>query len=227
MSESIIPAVKSGPVPPKSQTNWQQGQASNANASPQQAVVQQSRPEVDESRERQPREEVHQEERRRRKSGSLNRMVQFKLDFIPPEYLDLDNYVYRWVNDEGGKLRMATRHDDYNHVTVDELKGFDPEGFDSEGGDTVRMLVGESRLGGALYAYLLKKRRSFWEADNEEVVRAREDMMAGRVYRAEVDDGDELRDPNYNRDNYYVTKDSQIGSAAERKRGPLPKRIIR
>src|SRR6185312_35766 len=108
-----------------------------------------------------------------------------------------------------------------------ELGDFDPESFDSEGGNRIRMLVGESKHGGPLYAYLLKKRKEFWEADNEEVVRAREDMMAGRVYRAEIGEEDDLKDSNYNRENYYVPEGTSIGGAAQRKRGPIPKRVIR
>lgn len=213
---------KTGPVPAK--TQWQAQQPVQT----QQQVV---RPEVDENRERQPREEQHQEERRRRKGSTLNRMVQFKLDFIPPEALDLDRYVYRWVNDEPGRIRMATKHDDYDYVKISELKGVDPEGFDSEGGETVRMLSGQDKFGNPQYTYLLKKRREFWEADNEEVVRNREDMMAGRVYRGEMGDSfngrDEIKDGNYDNSNYYTSRDSQIGGAAERRKGPLPKRVIR
>lgn len=212
-----INAPKTGPVPPRQQ--W----TPPVQAQQVQPVI----PQVDPARERVDREEVHQTERRRRKGGTLNRMVQFKLDFIPEEYLDKDRYVYRWVNDEGGKIRMATRHDDYDYVSVDELGDFDPESFDSEGGNRIRMLVGKSDSGGALYAYLLKKRKEFWEADNEEVVRSREDMMAGRVYRAEIGEEDSLRDTNYNRDNYYVPEGTSIGGAAQRKKGPIPKRVIR
>ncbi len=205
MSET--PPIKTGPLPPKQA--WQ----------PAAPVI----PTVDESRERQPREEEHQERRRRRQGGSLNRMVQFKLDCIPPECLDLENYVYRWVNDEAGKIRIATKYDDYNHVPVSELKGFDPEGFDGEGGETVRMLAGNDKFGNPVYTYLLKKRRSFWESDNEEVVNAREDMMAGRVYRGEVGDTDnQVQD-----DNFYATGDTTIGGAAARRRGPIPKRSLR
>lgn len=213
-------APKTGPIPKPS--NWQPATQASGPLAP---AVQ--RPEVDESRERPSREETHTTERRRRKNGTLNRMTQFKLDIIPPELLDLDNYVYRWVNDESGKLRMATKHDDYDHVTVDELQGFDPEGFDSEGGSTVRMLAGQDKFGNAIYTFLLKKRREFWDADNSEVVRNREDMMAGRVYRGELDSEDDVRDPNYDRSNYYVSKDNQLGGASERRKGPLPKRVIR
>jgi hypothetical protein len=211
------PALKSGPVPPRQQ--WQPP----AQAQQAQPVI----PEVDPARERVDRDETHQIERRRRKGGSLNRMVQFKLDCIPEEFLDLEHYSYRWVNDEGSKIRMATRHDDYDYVNMDELEGFDPESFDTEGGNRIRMLVGESKHGGATYAYLLKKRKEFWVADNEEVVRSREDMMAGRVYRAEIGEEDDLRDADYKRDNYYVPEGTNIGGAAQRKKGPIPKRVIR
>lgn len=202
---------RTGPIPSK--TAWQ----------PPQTQLEATRPEVDEARERQPRDEVHTQQRRRRQDGSLNRMVQFKLDCIPPEALDLENYVYRWVNDESGKIRMATRHDDYDKVLISELKGFDPESFDSEGGETVRMLAGSDRYGNPIYTYLLKKRRSFWEADNEQVVRNREDMMAGRVYRGAVGEFENERID----DNFYATGDTSIGGAAERRKGPIPKRVIR
>jgi hypothetical protein len=209
---------KTGPVPPRQQ--WQP---------PVQATqTQPTIPQVDPSRERVDREEVTQIERRRRKGGSLNRMVQFKLDFIPEEFLDTDRYVYRWVNDEGSKIRMATRHDDYDYVNMDELGDLDPASFDSEGGNRIRMLVNQATAtSGPLYAYLLKKRKDFWVADNEEVVRSREDMMAGRVYRAELGEEDDLKDANYARDNYYVPEGTSVGGAAQRKKGPIPKRVIR
>lgn len=209
VNDQPAPQVRTGPVPSK--TAWQPPQ------------IEAVRPEVDEARERQPREEVHTEQRRRRRDGTLNRMVQFKLDCIPPEVLDLENYVYRWVNDESGKIRMATRHDDYDYVNSSELKGFDPDSFDSEGSETVRMLAGNDKFGNPVYTYLLKKRRSFWEADNEEVVRNREDMMAGRVHRGAIGEFENERTD----DNFYATADSNIGGPAERRKGPIPKRTIR
>lgn len=215
--------TKTGPIPKPSA--WQ------AQAPAQAALQMPQAPQVDPARERQPREEIHTQERRRRKNGTLNRMIQYKLDCIPAEMLDLDNYVYRWVNDESNKLRMATKHDDYDHVGTSELQGFDPDSFDSQGSETIRMLAGQDKFGNPIYTYLLKKRRSFWEADNEEVVRAREDMMAGRVYRGEIgdsfEDRDEMRDAGYNPDIYYAPKDNQMGGASERRKGPIPKRIIR
>lgn len=160
------------------------------------------------------------EQRRRRKGGTLNRMAQLKLDCIEPEDLDLAHYVYRWVNDEGPRMRQLTRQDDYDHVNLTELgDGFDPEATDSEGtAGHIRMLVGTQKSGAPLYAYLLKKRRDWWTDDNEEMVRSREDMMAGRVYGGEADE-DESR-PGGD-DKFYVPGGVKLGGSAQRRRGPI------
>lgn len=170
---------------------------------------------------RPPRAETVAVNRRRRKVGSLNRMAQFKLDCIEPEDLDLENYVYRWTNDENSRLRQLTQADDYDFVGLDEIgSGFDKDNTDSESDGRARMLVGTNKGGGPQYAYLLKKRRDFWEADNDAMVAQREDMMAGRVYRAENDDPTGA-DPGV--ENVYVPKGNQLGSAAGRRRGPIPR----
>lgn len=178
--------------------------------------------EHNEARGRQPRaEEVAT--RRRRRTGTLNRMAQFKLDCIEPDALDLKNYVYRWINDEPGKLRQATKKDDYEHVSSSELgESFDKEATDSESTERVRMISGTDKFGNPVYTYLCKKPREFWESDNEEIVMAREDMMAGRVYRGEATDTQEARPGG--EDNFYVPSGNTIGHAAQkRRRGPIPR----
>src|SRR5437899_1443339 len=123
---------------------------------------------------RPPRAEEVASHRRRRKAGTLDRMAQFKLDFIDPEALDLENFIYYWINDEAGALRRATRQDDYDHVTASELSargGFDAFDTDSESDERVRMIVGTNGSQ-PVYAYLCKKPRAFWEEDNEAMVRA-------------------------------------------------------
>lgn len=173
---------------------------------------------------RKPRADMVAGERRRRKAGSLNRMVQMKLDCIDPGSLDLENYVYRWVNDEPGKLRQATRNDDYDFVPASELgENFDAESTDSESSERVRMVCGSDKQGNATYTYLCKKPRTFWEHDNEEMVQAREAMMAGRVYRGEATEDDERSGAD--EDNFYVPEGNQIGHAAERRRGPIPRKL--
>lgn len=159
-------------------------------------------------------------QRRRRREGTLNRMAQFKMDCIEPEDLDLEKYVYRWVNDENSRIRQLTKGDDYDHVETHELgDGFDIENTDSESNGRVRMLVGTSKGGAPLYAYLLKKLKSYWEDDNEEGVQQREAQMAGRVYRGEATEDDEQR-PGGD-DQFYVPAGTRIGSAAQRRRGPI------
>lgn len=163
-------------------------------------------------------------QRRRRKSGTLDRMVQMKLDCVDAEALDLDNYVYRWVNDEPGKIRAATRQDDYEFVTASELgETFDAEATDSESSERVRMVCGKNADGSAIHTYLCKKPRSYWEHDNEQMVQAREDMMAGRVYRGEATEDDERRSAD--EETFYVPAGNQIGHAGERRRGPIPRKL--
>jgi len=147
-------------------------------------------------------------------------MTQFKLDCIPADCLDLDNYVYRWVDDRPGRLHMATRADDYDFVTTDELHGgWMPYDSGAESDDRVRMPADVAASGAPIYSYLCKKRRDFWEADQEEIVRKREDMMAGRVYRGEAtESGKDLSESIS-----YVPSGVQMGGAAERRRGPIPK----
>lgn len=175
------------------------------------------------ARGRPPRAALNATHRRRRQPGSLNRMVQYKLDIFTPDQLDTDNYVYRWVNDEPGKLRMTTQMDDYDHVAVHELGDFDPNATDSESSERVRMVVGTDKHGSPTYAYLLKKPREFWIEDNEAVVEAREDMMAGRVYRGSATEEDEER-PGGDA-NFYTPQGTQIGSAAQRRKGPVPRKL--
>lgn len=176
------------------------------------------------ARGRRERAQVQGEHRRRRRAGTLNRMGEFKLQIFEPGDLDLENFVYYWFNDEGNNLRRMTVMDDYDHVTTEELgDSFNPEWTDSESDARVRMLVGNKADGSPLYAYLCKKPRSFWEEDYEAIVSAREDMMAGRVYRAEATDTDEERPGGS--DKFYATAGNQIGSAGQRRRGPVQRKL--
>jgi hypothetical protein len=172
------------------------------------------------------RAEGVQRERRRRRRGTLNTMVQMKLDVFSPDQLDTQNYVYRWCNDEDSRLAMLTRMDDYDFCESSDIKGFDAatSAFetDSESQDRVRMVVGSNKGGQRIYAYLLKKRRDWWQADQEEAVIAREEMMKGRVYRAEVE-GDTGAKNQPEGTFYAPNQELSVGGAAERRRGPIAK----
>ena len=145
------------------------------------------------------------------------------LDFIPADLLDLDNYVYRWIKDTPGRLRMATKMDDYDKVSATDLgPGFAMDATDSEGGDTIKMYMGQEG-GQAVYGYLCRKPKEFWDEDNEEVVEKREAMMRGRIFEGEATDEDG-RDLSPD-DNAYVPKGVQMGgsTAKQRNRGPVRK----
>lgn len=120
-----------------------------------------------------------QGERRRRRTGSIDMMGQFKLD-CPASALD-PNYVYRWVNDDGARVFQLSRYDDYDLVSADSIKGaFDEQSAAEESSETVRRIVGRNE-NGPMYAYLMRKRRDWWQADYDETVRKGEAELSERV----------------------------------------------
>lgn len=180
--------------------------------------------EVNEERGRAPRAQTVAADRRRRRSGTLDRMTQYRLDCIPPEALDLKNYVYRWIDDRPGRLHMATKLDDYDFVKENDLGGaWSSYEADGESDDRVRMIAEANAQGKPVHTYLCRKPREFWEQDQEEIVAKREAMMEGRIYSGEGGysaeggpSGADL-DPSVS----YVPKGVQMGGPAARKRGPV------
>jgi hypothetical protein len=152
-------------------------------------------------------------------------MAQMRLDSIPEVALDLKNFVYRWIDDKPGRLRNATKVDDYDFVTVAELGAeFNPENTDGESSEHITMFAEESKGGKPIYTHLCRKPREFWEEDNEEMVMRREAMMEGRVYQGEEDapTGDGIpRGSDLSRSVSYVPSGVKMGGAAARRRGPV------
>lgn len=189
------------------------------------------------NRVRTPRSQVHAQERRRRKKGTLNRMAQYKLDVFEPSQLDPD-YIYRWVSDEGARLRIVTKQDDYDFVNADEIDDFSTDDMtDSEPGGRIRIIAGEKKNGQPLYQYLVRKRRDFWEDDNREAMDYRDDVLAGRVYRGEINDvpvalanDGEVKTgaiggvADEDAERFYVRPEATVGSSAiapRRRQGPV------
>lgn len=144
-------------------------------------------------------------------------MAQMRLDSIPEVALDLKRYVYRWIDDKPGRLRNATKLDDYDFVTVAELGAeFNPENTDGESSEHITMFAEESKGGKPIYTHLCRKPREFWEEDNEEIVRRREAMMEGRVYGGEATETKDL-----SQSVSYVPSGVQMGGGAQRRRGPV------
>jgi hypothetical protein len=193
-------------------------------------------PEVNESRQREHVAVETSRGRRRRRSGSLNRMHQLNLDCIPPQDLDLENYVYRWVKDENSRVYDATHADDYEFVTsqelggrnfVDQRRGGDASFIaradsESESDDRVRKFAETDKHGRPVFNFLVKKRRDYHEADYNEIVAEREAMMEGRVYHAQLDPDTKEGDLG---DMVYVPKGVQIGHAAQRRKTPITRTL--
>ena len=112
-----------------------------------------------------------QEERRRRQKGHDGQRMRLSVD---DSRLDPD-YVYRFANDDEGRIYDLTVRDDYNPVTDREglLK---PDGTDM--GAQVSTVVGTTTAGAAMRGVLLRKKRKFYEDDQREKQRAIDEKEA-------------------------------------------------
>lgn len=174
---------------------------------------------------------------RRRRTGMLDVMAYDRLNPFDPGMLDQENFQYRWQTDEGGALRALTTRDDYDFVTIDELPGFDISQTDSESDGRIRLIMNGAQAGpNAIYGYLLKKPRNFWEEDRLQLSDYYEAMMEGRVYNAETteDDGvsvQRARDAGHkvgpqDSSQQYALSSNQLGSVSgTRRRGPVPRSL--
>lgn len=172
---------------------------------------------------RPPRQEA-ETERRRRRTGVLDVMSHDRLNPFDPGMLD-PNYMYRWQTDEAGQLRHLTVNDDWDYVDASELDGFDLSQTDSESGERIRLIMNGAQAGpNAVYGYLLKKRKDFWEEDRHALSDYFEAMMEGRVYEAKATDDRESRPGGA--DNFYAPETNQLGSVSgTRRRGPVPRSL--
>lgn len=172
------------------------------------------------SRARPPRAEAEAGHRRRRK-GVLDVMMHDRLNPFDDGMLDHDTYKYRWQTDEGGAIFALTQRDDYDFVTLDDVPGFDVSQTDSESDGRIRLIMNGAQAGpNAVYGYLLKKRKDFWEEDRHAVSDMFEGIMEGRVFHAEATSEDESRPGGA--DKYYAPETNQLGSVSgNRRRGPV------
>lgn len=101
--------------------------------------------------------------RRRRRDDSAetwNRKL-----YVPERFLDRTKYVYRWINDDGGRIQEKTRFDDFDIVTADQMgEGYSEVARDQADGNSVRRQVGKQD-GKPLYAYFCRKLKEFAEED--------------------------------------------------------------
>lgn len=105
---------------------------------------------------RQPRAEAVQQERRRRRDDTLDRVRGLKLA-LPAEALADTEFDYRWINDEGSRISDLTVHDDWNFVTLN--------GVETAQEQATRRVVGTKRDGSQMDAYLVRKRKEWVQED--------------------------------------------------------------
>jgi hypothetical protein len=185
---------------------------------------------------RPPRVEAEHVERRRRQPGSLNRMVASNLG-LPEECLDRETWHYHWVTDKMGRVGNLTMHDDYDVVTMEELEENARRNrvefalnADSFGTGTLGGLSRPVERDGTK-AVLMRKRKSFYDHDCEEQVRARQDMMEAIVYEGDTEAlggaaPDNARGSTLDSGVTYVPRGNTLGDTAPRRRGPIPTRRL-
>lgn len=112
-----------------------------------------------------------QEEQRRRKNrgGVTGQRLG-----VNASMLDFKNYVYRWINDRPARMFAKTKEDDWDivHQEGGEVKA------ESDLGSAVSFVVGTNPDGSPMRAYLCRKRRAWYDADQEEKKRELEEQLA-------------------------------------------------
>lgn len=124
------------------------------------------------------RAEEIQTRRRRRTDDFDGRISRLGVD----DAIKDENYVYRWINDDKGRLETLTTLDDWDFV-ADQRLATDEK---NKSVDTrIRREVGRNSVGGVMYAYLCRKRRDFQEEDDR---RKSEQRAARREQRIVTQD---------------------------------------
>lgn len=106
---------------------------------------------------------------------------------INPDVVDMENYVYRFVNDSPARIHAMTKQDDWDIVTNDGGK-VKPDATDL--GDAVSVVVGANKDGSPLRAYLCRKPRKWYDEDQKqkqtELDAQLQQLRRGRSARGEV-----------------------------------------
>ena len=105
-------------------------------------------------------ESARREHDRRRRKSATQTPGRLGCD---PDLLDHASYVYRWINDQPGRVIAKTKHDDWDMVPQDGVKE-----DSTELGDMVSVVVGTLPDGSPKRAYLCRKPRKWFEADQIE-----------------------------------------------------------
>ncbi len=77
--------------------------------------------------------------------------------------LDFNAFKYRWINANDARLMAKTKEDDWDFVTKDG--GVKDDSADM--GNVVSQIVGMKPDGSALFAYLCRKPKAWWQEDQD------------------------------------------------------------
>ena len=86
--------------------------------------------------------------------------------------LDLDKFVYRWINETPGRLFAKTQEDDWDVVMNDGVKSDSPDL-----GNAVSQIVGTHPDRSPLRSYLCRKPRGYFDDDQRAKGRVLDDQM--------------------------------------------------
>lgn len=103
------------------------------------------------------RNKMEEQSERRRRTFAVQGRGRLGVD---PALLDFHTYVYRWLNDEPGRLVMKTKHDDWTTV---------PNAGEKEDstdlGTMISIVVGTLPDGSPKRAYLCRKLKTYFDDD--------------------------------------------------------------
>lgn len=121
------------------------------------------------------------QEQRRRKSR--DGVVGQRLGVVESS-LNFKQYAYRWINDAPARMYSKTQEDDWNivHQNGTEIKD------DSDLGSAVSHVVGTHPDGSPMRAYLCRKRKDWYDADQDEKKRELDNQLA-ELRRGNARDG--------------------------------------
>lgn len=110
-----------------------------------------------------PRKGNAEPERRRRKREGAS-VIGRRLG-VNEDILDFGKFAYRWINDDPARIQSKTVHDDWTLMTQD---GGEVKEDATDLGAAVSMVVGTNPDGSPKRAYLCRKLRAWWDADQKE-----------------------------------------------------------
>jgi len=125
------------------------------------------------------RAEQVQESRRRRSADFEGYALRLGVDPVIKD----PNFEYRWINDDKGRLEQLTKYDDWDFVNDPRLANDER----NKGADTrMRREAGRSSTGGVMYAYYCKKRKDYYEADEQKKVERRLALREQRIRNQDI-----------------------------------------